>query len=165
VNDRIGGSLVAAVEAEADRRSLSVRDLGPAFGLSHVYWRAVVCGQRSASRLGRPALKKIAGFLNTSLVHVLRLAEVISPLDFISPSVSRQLEGSYPVLAGQSWMGGVLPSEKSWEETPLDVKMVVLRMCERLSGGALIDGSSVSAVQRLGDVSTAKSGGVYLGNR
>lgn len=159
-----GENLVAAIRAEAERRGLSVKDLGPAFGLSHVYWRAVAGGQRSASRLGRSALRKMAEFLNTSVVHVMRLAEVIDPLDFVSAPASRQLDESYSVLAGEALMDGVLPSAESWAETPLDVKIALLRMYERLAGKTLIAVSNVSAVQRLDAVSKATSG-VQLGTR
>lgn len=141
-----GHELVTAVEVEALRQGLNVRDLGPRFGLSHAYWHAVAGGQRPAGKLGRAALTEIAAFLNTSVAHVLSLAEVLSPLDFLSPAARKQLDESYGVLAEEAWMRDLLPSEASWSEAPVDMRHAMVRMFERLTGRHLLDEASVREV-------------------
>lgn len=134
-----GIALVQAIEAEAAARGLDPKDLGERFELQPSYWAAILQRNRSCQGLARRRLQHIADFLNSSLINVMSLAELVQPQDFvITSTIDDQLNAAYLKFKSDPQWLSIAPSPEAWDQTPREVKVAFVLVYERLFGEQLI---------------------------
>jgi hypothetical protein len=134
-----GTALVQAIEAEAERRGLDPKDLGEVFELQPSYWGAILQRNRSCQGLAKRRLQKVADFLNSSVINVMSLAELVEPQDFvITSTIDDQLNAGYTKFSSDPQWLAIAPSPEAWDNTPREVKVAFILVYERLFGEQLI---------------------------
>jgi len=134
-----GIALVQAIETEAERRGLDPKELGEVFELQPSYWAAILQRNRSCQGLARRRLQRIAEFLNSSLINVMSLAELVEPQDFvITSTIDDQLNAGYLKFKSDPQWLSIAPSPETWDRTPREVKVAFILVYERLFGEQLI---------------------------
>lgn len=134
-----GIALVQAIETEAERRGLDPKELGERFELQPSYWAAILQRNRSCQGLARRRLQHIAEFLNSSLINVMSLAELVEPQDFvITSTIDDQINAAYLKFKSDPQWLSIAPSPEAWDRTPRDVKVAFILVYERLFGEQLI---------------------------
>lgn len=140
-----GASLIQAIQEEAQRQGLSVKEVAERFELAPSYWFSMCNGNRSIQALARHRLKLIAKFLTKPYIEVLSMAELVEPEDFIIPqTIDDQLNLAYLKLKGDSMWSPLVPSEEVWDTADRTMKILTIAMYERLFHVSILDKAKIT---------------------
>ncbi|MBK6616203.1 hypothetical protein [Ottowia sp.] len=140
-----GAALIHAIQDEAQRQGLSVKEVAEKFELAPSYWFSMCNGNRSIQALHRHRLKLIAKFLAKPYIEVLSLAELVEPEDFIIPqTIDDQLNLAYLKLKGDSMWAPLVPTEAVWDATARPMKILAIALYERLFTVSLLNKAQIT---------------------
>lgn len=144
-----GAALIHAIQDEAQRQGLSVKEVAERFELAPSYWFSMCNGNRSIQALHRHRLKLIAKFLAKPYIEVLSLAELVEPEDFIIPqTIDDQLNLAYLKLKGDSTWAALVPPEAVWDATARPMKILAIALYERLFTVSLLGKAQITQFVR-----------------
>jgi hypothetical protein len=142
-----GAALVNAINTKGIERGLTLKNMSELIGLSYVYFVSLTNGKRMFSGLARPRLQAIANFLEVPLVRVYILAEILCVGDFIyQVTLEDQLNLSITKMRADKIWGVTAPSPVVWDATPMDAKLQMIFLYERMSGQVLLEKADAGKV-------------------
>lgn len=140
-----GATLIQAIQEEAQRQGLAVKEVAERFELAPSYWFSMCNGNRSIQALARHRLKLIAKFLNKPYIEVLSMAELVEPEDFIIPqTIDDQLNLAYLKLRADSMWSPLVPTEEVWDSAHRTMKILTIALYERLFGVSILDKAKIT---------------------
>lgn len=140
-----GASLIQAIQEEAQRQGLAVKEVAERFELAPSYWFSMCNGNRSIQALARHRLKLIAKFLSKPYIEVLSMAELVEPEDFIIPqTIDDQLNLAYLKLRGDSMWSPLVPTEEVWDTADRTMKILTIALYERLFHVSILDKAKIT---------------------
>jgi hypothetical protein len=129
---KVGKPLVDLLEQCRSARGLGKGDFAKSLNLHMVQYTQLVSFTRAFSTLSGEQLRKIAETVNRSLVEIYSYAGMLSIADFLRPSNELDRVDTYfDTIAGSDYIGGLL-SREQWDASPLQMKLVVIVMWQRL---------------------------------
>lgn len=154
-----GAALIHAIQEEAQKQGLAVKQVAERFELAPSYWFSMCNGNRSIQALHRHRLKLIARFLNRPYIEVLSLAELVEPEDFIIPqTVDDQLNLAYIKMKADSMWSPLVPKEEVWDSANRGMKILLVAFYERLFSVSILDKARIShSVPAVTQTQTAES--------
>lgn len=140
-----GAALIHAIQEEAQKQGLAVKQVAERFELAPSYWFSMCNGNRSIQALHRHRLKLISKFLNKSYIEILSLAELVEPEDFlISQNIDDQLNLAYIKMKADSMWSPLVPKEEVWDSADRGMKILLVAFYERLFNISILDKAKVN---------------------
>lgn len=148
LDDRQAGKiLIEAIRLEMAARQISAAKAAEECGLGYKYFSALMTGGRLFAHLKHEHFSPIAKFLRTSVIQIMVWAGLIGLEDFHNnDSLPYLLQVSYIKMRNDPHWGMLLPSNDIWEAAPIEMKIPLILMYEKLVGDVLLDKVNVGPV-------------------
>lgn len=142
-----GGVLIEALRHRGVELGMSTAEIAEQLGLSYSYYSALITGRRPIPSIRSETFRAAAAFLRTSVVQVLIWAEAISLLDFhYADTLADSLDVSFAKMHRDPEWGAVVPPLPIWNETPVQSKLAIVLLYERLANKRLLERANAGPI-------------------
>lgn len=134
--------LIRALEERCRDLGVSTLDMCvDHLGISRVYLGNLMSGNRDISKVSLDLLRKMSKFLNRPLPEVEVLSGVKTVEDyFVANPLEQRLDHIYKMITTDPSIGFLAPSNPlDWDATPLQIKLMVALMYEKMVVADLIE--------------------------
>lgn len=145
VADMKGGRLIADLWRKMHENKQSPKNLASELGVTYVYLMALARGEKSVPGIDRRVIEACARYLEVPVSQVYLLADIIRPEDFfIEHSLDQKLAATYRTMRESPIWRGYTPSEATWNGLPLEVRLLVAAMFDRLRQKEILEGDMLA---------------------
>lgn len=121
--------------------------LAQRIGISYAYLRSLLNENRTTNGpkgLDKNTLRLAAEFLEMPVASAYVLSGVLDPEDFFyKPTIAESVEAAYQDMTKNGLWAGFAPSQLTWSQLPLDVKLTIAVLYEQTSNKSFLETASV----------------------
>ena len=130
--------LLREIKNELYEQDMGIKELAKQVGVSYPHAVARMSGERSWAGCEREIIKELADFLKVPVLQVYFWSGFLLPEDhYFTQDLTDRIKLSREQQQKDPYVGGMLPSEKAWKATPLEVQMYVVTLYASLDAQIL----------------------------
>lgn len=129
-----GIRLINMLEHKLIDEDLPDRHIADLLGVTRIYWNAILAGRRSITMLPQPKMRKLAEFLNISLIQTYMLADFFESADLeLREEVVERVNASRTKMAQDKSWAHMAPTPEAWKKLDWDTKKLISTMYEHMT--------------------------------